>query len=48
MDNLTKILLGVVSVAAIATVLVNGTQAANVVKAAGTAFSGSLSAAEKG
>lgn len=48
MDNLTKILMGVVTVAIVATVLVNGTQAANVVKAGGSAFGGSLTAAEKG
>ena len=48
MDNLTKILLGVVTVAVVATVLVNGAQAANVIKASGSAFAGSLTAAEKG
>lgn len=48
MDAFTKIALGVVTVAIVATVLVNGTQAANVVKAGGSAFSGSLTAAEKG
>jgi hypothetical protein len=48
MDNITKILLGVVTVAVVATVLVNGSQAANVIKAGGSAFSGSLTAAEKG
>jgi hypothetical protein len=47
-DNITKVLLGIVSLAVVATVLVNGTQAAAVVKAGGSAFSGSLTAAEKG
>lgn len=47
-DNLTKVLMGIVSLAVVATVLVNGTQAANVVTSAGSAFSGSLTAAEKG
>jgi hypothetical protein len=48
MDSVTKVLLAIVSLAVVATVLVNGTQAANVVKAGGSAFSGSLTAAEKG
>ena len=48
LDTFTKIALGVVTVAIIATVLVNGNQAANVVKAGGSAFSSSLTAAEKG
>lgn len=48
MDNVTKVLMGVVTVAIVATVLVNANGAANVLKAGGTAFSGSLTAAEKG
>jgi hypothetical protein len=40
--------MGVVTVAIVATVLVNANGAANVLKAGGTAFSGSLTAAEKG
>lgn len=48
MDNITKILLGVVTVAIVATVLVNASGAANVIQAGGSAFSGSLTAAEKG
>ena len=48
MDNITKVLMGIVSLAVVATVLVNGTQAANVVKAGGSAFSTSLTAAEAG
>lgn len=48
MDNLTKVLMGIVSLAVVATVLVNGSQASSLVTSAGSAFSGSLSAAEKG
>lgn len=48
MNDLTKVLMGIVTLAVVATVLVNGTQAANVVKAAGSAFGGSLTAAQKG
>ena len=48
MDNVTKVLMGVVTVALVATVVVNASGAANVIKAGGTAFSGSLTAAEKG
>lgn len=48
MDNITKVLMGVVTVAIVATIVVNANGTANVVKAAGSAFSGSLTAAEKG
>lgn len=48
MDSITKVLLAITTVALIATVVVNGTGSANVIKAAGSAFSGSLSAAQKG
>jgi hypothetical protein len=46
--DITKVLLAITTVALIATVVVNGANSAKVVSAAGTAFSGSLSAAEKG
>lgn len=48
MDDLTKVLMAIVSLAVVATVLVNATGAATVVKAGSGAFTGSLSAAEKG
>jgi len=48
MDDLTKVLMGIVTVALVATVVVNATGAAKVISAGGSAFSGSLSAAEKG
>jgi hypothetical protein len=48
MDNLTRVLLAVVSLAVIATVLVNANGASTVVKAGSGAFTSSLSAAEKG
>ena len=48
MDNITKVLLSITTVALVATVVVNGTNSAKVVSAAGSAFSGSLSSAEKG
>lgn len=48
MDNVTKIALGITGVALAATIVVNGANAAKVVGAAGSAFSNSLSAAEKG
>lgn len=48
MDNVTKVLMGIVTVAIIATIVVNASGAANVIKAGGSAFSGSLTAAEKG
>jgi len=48
MDNLTKVLLSVTTVALVATVVVNGVNSAKVVSAAGSTFSNSLSAAEKG
>jgi hypothetical protein len=47
-NDFTKIALGIVTVALVATVVVNANGAASVVKAGGTAFSNSLSAAEKG
>lgn len=48
MDSITKVLLSITTVALIATVVVNGTNSAKVISSAGSAFSGSLSAAEKG
>lgn len=48
MDNVTKIALAITTVALVATVVVNGPNSAKVIGAAGSAFSGSLSAAEKG
>jgi hypothetical protein len=48
MDNVTKVLLSITTVALVATVVVNGTNSAKVVAAGGSAFSNSLSAAEKG
>lgn len=48
MDNITKVLLSITTVALVATVVVNGANSAKVVGAAGNAFSSSLSAAEKG
>jgi hypothetical protein len=48
MDDITKVLLAITTVALVATVVVNGTQSAAVVSALGNAYSGSLTAAEKG
>jgi hypothetical protein len=48
MDNITKVLLGIVSVALVATLVVNGTGTAKVISSAGSAFSSSLTAAQKG
>ena len=48
MDNITKVLLSITTVALVATVVVNGVNSAKVVDAAGSTFSNSLSAAEKG
>jgi hypothetical protein len=47
-DNVTKVLLAIVTVALVATVVVNGANTAKVVQAAGSSFTSSLSAAEKG
>jgi hypothetical protein len=46
MDNITKVLLGITTVALIATLVANGAQTASVIGATGNAFAGSLSAAE--
>jgi PRD1 phage membrane DNA delivery len=48
MDNITKVLLSITTVALVATVVVNGTNTAKVVSAASSGFSNSLAAAEKG
>ena len=48
MDDITKVMLAIVSVALVATLVVNGTQTAQVITATGSAFSSSLGAAEKG
>lgn len=48
MDSVTKVLLSITTVALVATLVVNGTGTANVIKAAAGGFSNSLSAAEKG
>lgn len=46
--DITKVLLAITTVALVATVVVNGANSAKVISAGGSAFSGSLSAAEKG
>jgi hypothetical protein len=48
MSDITKVLLSITTVALVATLVVNGANTAKVIAAAGTAFSGSLAAAEKG
>jgi hypothetical protein len=48
MDNITKVLLAIVTVGLVATLVVNGANTAKVVTAGGSAFSNSLTAAEKG
>jgi hypothetical protein len=48
MDNVTKVLLSITTVALVATVVVNGSNSAKVVSSLTGGFSNSLSAAEKG
>lgn len=48
MNDLTKVLLAIVGVAVVATLVVNGTQTAQVISAGGTAFQGALGTAESG
>lgn len=48
MDNVTKVLLSITTVALAATLVVNGVNTARVISAASNGFSNSLSAAEKG
>jgi hypothetical protein len=47
-DNITKVLLAITTIGLVATVVVNGSQSAQVVSSLGNAFSTSLTAAEKG
>ncbi|HUN30629.1 MAG TPA: hypothetical protein VMU95_01315 [Trebonia sp.] len=48
MDTITKVALAVVTVALVATLVVNGENTSKVISAGGSAFSNSLSAAERG
>ncbi len=48
MDDITKVLLAITTVALVATIVVNGSNSAKVISALGGAYSGSLTAAEKG
>lgn len=48
MNNVTKVLLSITTVALVATLVVNAAGTASVLKAASGGFSTSLSAAEKG
>lgn len=48
MDDITKVLLAITGVALLATLVVNGTNSAKVISSVGSAFSGSLTAAEAG
>lgn len=48
MDNITKVLLAVTTVALVATLVVNGKGTATVINAGFTGFSKSLTAAQKG
>ena len=48
MDNITKVLLSITTVALVATVVVNGANSAKVISSATSGFSSSLAAAEKG
>lgn len=48
MDNITKIALSITTIALVATLVVNANGTANVIKSAGSAFSNSLTAAQKG
>ena len=48
MDNVTKIALAITTIALVATLVVNGTGTANVIKAATGGFSSAISAAQKG
>lgn len=48
MDNITKVLLSITTVALVATLVVNGAGTASVIKAGTQGFTSSLSAAEKG
>ncbi len=48
MDNVTKIALAITTVALVATLVVNGSNSAKLVSSVGSAFSQSLTAAQKG
>lgn len=48
MDNVTKVALAITTIALVATLVVNGTGTASVLRAGGSAFTNSLSAAQKG
>lgn len=48
MDNITKVLLSITTVALVATLVVNGPGTAKVIDSAFNGFSRSLSAAQKG
>jgi hypothetical protein len=48
MNSFTKVALAITTIGLIAVLVTNGANTAKVVSAAGSAFSGSLSAAEKG
>lgn len=48
MDNITKIVLSITTIALLATLVVNGPNTAKIIGATGTAFTSSLGAAEKG
>lgn len=48
MDDITKVLLAIVSLGLAATLVVNGANTSKVVTSTGSAFSNSITAAEKG
>lgn len=48
MDDITKVLLAITGVALAATLVVNYAGTASIIKAGGSAFAGSLTAAQKG
>lgn len=48
MDGITKVALAIVTLGMIATVAVNGANASKVIQSTGSAFSTSITAAEKG
>lgn len=48
MDNITKVLLSITGIALAATLVVNATGTAKVISSTGTAFSQSITAAQKG
>jgi hypothetical protein len=48
MDNITKVALSITTIALVAVIVVNGAQAATVIKAGTTGFGTSITDAEKG